>query len=73
MKVLAICQALDLSNKKLGITPAWWQILKGLAEQGVEIIAVPYFGKAVESLWWNCYENPNLTKVRARLFSQIHS
>ena len=63
MKILAICQALDLSNKKLGITPAWWQILKGLAEQGVEIIAVPYFGKAVKSLWWNCYENPNLTKV----------
>lgn len=63
MKILAICQALDLTNKKLGITPAWWQILKGLAEQGVEIIAVPYFGKAVKSLWWNCYENPNLTKV----------
>jgi spore maturation protein CgeB len=63
LKIIAICQALDLSNKKLGITPAWWQILKGLAEQGVEVIAIPYFGKAVESLWWKCYENPNLTKI----------
>lgn len=63
MKILAICQALDLSIKKLGITPAWWQILKGLAESGVEVVAVPYYGRAVESLWWKCYENPNLTKV----------
>lgn len=62
MKILAICQSLDLSEKELGITPAWWQILKGLHEEGNEILAVPYFNRAVESLWWTTHENPNLWK-----------
>ena len=62
LKILAICQSLDLSEKELGITPAWWQILKGLHEEGAEIVAIPYFNRAVQSLWWTTYENPNLWK-----------
>ena len=65
MKIVAICQCLDLAQKELGITPAWWQILKGLHELGVEVIAVPYYGNAVQSLWWSVYENPNLWKNQA--------
>lgn len=65
MKIVAVCQCLDLSEKELGITPAWWQILKGLHELGVEVVAVPYYGKSVTSLWWNAYENPNLWKNKA--------
>ena len=62
MKILAVCQSLDVAEKELGITPAWWQILKGLHEVGAEVVVVPYYNRAVESLWWSTYENPNLWK-----------
>lgn len=62
MKILAICQALDLSLKSFGITPAWWQILKGFSEVGVEVVAVPFVGRSVETPWWRTYQNPNLYK-----------
>lgn len=65
MKIVAICQCLDLAKRDLGITPAWWQILKGLHELGVEVVAVPYYGRAIQSLWWSVYENPNLWKNKA--------
>jgi spore maturation protein CgeB len=65
LKIVAICQSLDLADKELGITPAWWQILKGLHELGVEVVAVPYYNRAVQSLWWRAYENPNLGKNKA--------
>lgn len=65
MKVLAICQSLDLADKELGITPSWWQIMKGLHEVGVEVVAIPYYNKAIQSLWWTTYENPNLWKNKA--------
>lgn len=57
MKILAIPSCLDL-KLIYGIIPAWWQILKGLYEEGVEVIAIPYRGRAVETLWWRTYENP---------------
>ena len=60
-----ISQCLDLAEKELGITPAWWQILKGLHELGADVVAVPYYGRAVQSLWWRVYENPNLWKYNA--------
>jgi glycosyltransferase involved in cell wall biosynthesis len=65
LKILAICQCLDLSEKELGITPAWWQILKGLHELGAEVVAIPYYRRAVQSLWWETYENPNMWKNNA--------
>ena len=64
MKILVVCQSLDIADKELGITPAWWQILKGLHEVGAEIVAVPYYNRAIQSLWWTTYENPNLWKNR---------
>jgi len=57
MKILVVCSALDLQYK-LGCTPSWWQLLKALHETGNEIIAVPFLGDPVESLWWRCYHNP---------------
>ena len=56
-KLLVVCSALDL-DLELGATPAWWQLLKALFEEGVELIVIPYRGKAVRSLWWRCYRNP---------------
>jgi phage terminase large subunit-like protein len=41
-----------------GCTSSWWQFAKGLYELGHEVIAVPYFGGAIESPWWRTYSNP---------------
>lgn len=57
MKLLAVVSTLDLSFR-LGCTPAWWQLLKALHETGNEVIATPYLGRPVESLWWRTYPNP---------------
>jgi len=57
VKILAVCSSLDLSSA-YSCTPAWWQLFKGLYEIGVEVVATPYQGPAVESLWWKAYPNP---------------
>jgi spore maturation protein CgeB len=57
MKILAIVSTLDLKYR-LGCTPAWWQIFKAMHEVGIEVVATPYLGKSVESLWWRTYPNP---------------
>ena len=56
-KVLAIASAVSL-DFRYGCTPAWWQLFKGLYENGVDLIVTPYRGPAVESPWWRAYENP---------------
>ncbi len=57
MKLLVAVSSLDL-RQPFSATPAWWQLLKGLYELGVEIVATPYQGAAVESLWWRSMPNP---------------
>lgn len=57
MKILAIPSSLDLTQP-FSATPAWWQLLKGLYETEVEVIATPYQGPAIESLWWRAKPNP---------------
>ncbi len=57
MKLLIVVSSLDLAQP-YSATPAWWQLLKGLYELGVDIIATPYQGRTVESLWWRCADNP---------------
>src|ERR1700709_1717468 len=57
MKLLFLVSSLDLTQP-FSATPAWWQLLKGLYEIGVEVIATPYQGPAVESLWWRAAPNP---------------
>jgi glycosyl transferase family 1 len=57
MKILAICSSLDL-RQPYSSTPAWWQLLKGLYEIGVEVLATTYQGEAIESLWWTGVANP---------------
>lgn len=63
MKIIVICSTLDLEYK-LGCTPSWWQLLKALHETGNEVIAVPFLGDPVESLWWRCYPNPCATESK---------
>ena len=48
MKILTICSSLDL-RQPYSCTPAWWQLLKALAEIGADISAVAYAGETVES------------------------
>ncbi len=57
MKLLIVLSSLDLAQP-YSATPAWWQLLKGLYELGVDIIATPYQGRSVESLWWRSADNP---------------
>jgi hypothetical protein len=75
MKLLFVVSSLDLTQP-FSATPAWWQLLKGLYEIGVEVIATPYQGPAIESLWWRAEPNPaklqgdafNFVRERARNF-----
>jgi hypothetical protein len=57
MKLLFVVSSLDLTQP-FSATPAWWQLMKGLYEIGVDVIATPYQGPAIESLWWRAAENP---------------
>lgn len=57
MKLLFVCASLDLTQP-FSATPAWWQLLKALYEIGVDVIATPYQGPAIESLWWRAEHNP---------------
>lgn len=57
MKLLVIVSSLDLTQP-FSATPAWWQFLKALYEVGVDVIAAPYQGPAIESPWWRAAANP---------------
>lgn len=57
MKLLIVVSSLDL-RQPYSATPAWWQLMKGLAQAGAEIIATPYQGAPQDSLWWQAEPNP---------------
>jgi hypothetical protein len=57
MKLLVVCSSLDL-KAPFSATPAWWQLLKGLYEVGVDLIVTAYHGEVPETLWWRAYPNP---------------
>lgn len=57
MKLLIVVSSLDLTQP-FSATPAWWQLMKALYEVGVEVVATPYQGPAIESLWWRAEPNP---------------
>jgi hypothetical protein len=68
VKILAVCSTLDLGYD-LGCTPSWWQFFKALYETGNEVIAVPFLGTPVETLWWRTYPNPFLHE--SRLYNSV--
>jgi glycosyltransferase involved in cell wall biosynthesis len=57
MKLIVVAASLDLTQP-FSATPAWWQLLKAFYEIGVEVVATPYQGPAIESLWWRAAPNP---------------
>jgi glycosyltransferase involved in cell wall biosynthesis len=56
-KILAVASAVDL-DFRYGCTPAWWQLWKGMAEAGIDLIVTSYRGRAIESPWWRTAPNP---------------
>jgi len=66
-KILAVASAVDL-DFRYGCTPAWWQLWKGLYEEGADLIVTPYRGRPVESPWWRTAPNP--TYVEGESFAR---
>jgi hypothetical protein len=56
-KLLVAASAIDL-DFRYGCTPAWWQLWKGLYEEGADLVVTPYRGRPVESPWWRTAPNP---------------
>src|SRR5215213_7835026 len=56
-KLLLAASAVDL-DFRYGCTPAWWQLWKGLYEEGADLVVAPYRGRPVESPWWRTAANP---------------
>lgn len=56
-RLLALCSAIDLREKG-GCTPFYWSLFAALSRQGIDITVIPFFGRAVQSLWWNVKKNP---------------
>jgi len=57
VKILAVVSTLDLKYR-MGCTPHWWMLFKAMYQLGHEVIAIPYLGDPIESLWWRTYPNP---------------
>jgi spore maturation protein CgeB len=56
-KLLCVASAVDL-DFRYGCTPAWWQLWKGLHDEGADLIVTPYRGRPVETPWWRTAPNP---------------
>lgn len=68
MKLLILVSSLDLTQP-FSATPAWWQLLKGLYEENIEVLVAPYQGPAIEGLWWRAIPNP--TRFEGDLFKLV--
>jgi spore maturation protein CgeB len=56
-RLLCVASAIDL-DYRYGCTPAWWQLWKGLHDEGVDLVVAPYRGRPVETPWWRIAPNP---------------
>ena len=63
-KILAVASTSDLAYP-YGVTPAWWQLWKGMGEAGVDLIVTPYRGRAAQSAWWRTAPNPLYREAEA--------
>jgi hypothetical protein len=66
-RILAVASAVDL-DFRYGCTPAWWQLWKGLYEEGADLVVTPYRGRPIESPWWRTAPNP--TYVEGESFAR---
>src|SRR5579864_9308395 len=75
-RLLCVASAVDL-DFRYGCTPAWWQLWKGLHDEGVDLVVTPYRGRPVETPWWRTAPNPAYregeTYARARdVVARLH-
>jgi hypothetical protein len=56
-KLLCVASAVDL-DFRYGCTPAWWQLWKGMHDEGADLVVTPYRGRPVETPWWRTAPNP---------------
>jgi glycosyltransferase involved in cell wall biosynthesis len=68
-KILAVASSIDLSFR-YGCTPAWWQLWKGLHEEGVDLLLTPYRGRPIESPWWRVADNPTYREGESFAFAR---
>ena len=68
-KILALVSSIDLSFR-YGCTPAWWQLWKGLHEEGVDLVLAPYRGRPIESPWWRVADNPTYREGETFAFAR---
>jgi glycosyltransferase involved in cell wall biosynthesis len=67
-RILAVASAVDL-DFRYGCTPAWWQLWKGLYDEGADLVVTPYRGRPVESPWWRTAPNP--TYLEGESFARV--
>ena len=68
-KILALVSSIDLSFR-YGCTPAWWQLWKGMYEEGADLILAPYRGRPIESPWWRVADNPTYREGESFAFAR---
>ena len=68
MKLLVVCSSLEL-RAPFSATPAWWQLLKGLHDTGVELAVTTYQGRTPRASWFHSYPNPD--SHRGELFAAV--
>src|SRR5215831_16685257 len=68
-KLLCVASAIDL-DFRYGCTPAWWQLWKGLYEEGVDLIVTPYRGRPIASPWWRTAPNPTYREAESFAFAR---
>src|SRR5712691_11104816 len=56
-RLLCVASSVDLGFR-YGCTPAWWQLWKGLHDEGVDLVVAPYRGRPIETPWWRSAPNP---------------
>lgn len=68
-KILAVVSSIDLSFR-YGCTPAWWQLWKGMYEEGADLVLAPYRGRPIESPWWRVADNPTYREGESFAFAR---
>ena len=63
-KLLCVASAVDL-DFRYGCTPAWWQLWRGLNDEGAELVVAPYRGRPIETPWWRSAPNPTYAEGEA--------
>jgi len=68
-KIVDLVSSIDLGFR-YGCTPAWWQLWKGLYEEGADLLLAPYRGRPIESPWWRVAGNPTYREAESFAFAR---